>query len=51
MQKHWSSICTFSKRDKVLSILNFLYKQDLKLLISKLVHRILQLQRNRFKLN
>ena len=25
MQKHWSSICTFSKKGKVQSIFNFLY--------------------------
>ena len=51
MRKHFSSIRTFSKKGKVQSIFNFLYNQDLKPLIPKIVNRILQLQRNRFKLN
>ena len=51
MQKHWSSIRTFSKTGKVQSIFNFVYTQDLKLLILKIVNCILQLQSNRFKLN
>ena len=51
MRKHRTSIRTFSKKGKVQSIFNFLYNQDLKLLIPKIVEQILQLQFNRFKLN
>ena len=51
MRKHWTSIRTFSKKGKVQSILKFLYNQNLKLLIPKIVDQILQLQFNRFKLN
>ena len=51
MRKHRTSIRTFSKKGKVQSIFNFLYNQDLKVLIPKIVDQILQLQFNRFKLN
>ena len=51
MRKHPTSIRTFSKKGKVQSIFNFLHNQDLKLLFPKIVNHILQLQRNRFKLN
>ena len=51
IRKHRTRIRTFSKKGKVQSIFNFLYKQDLKLLIPKIVNQILQLQFNRFKLN
>ena len=51
IQKHWTSIRTFSKKGKVQSIYNFLYNQDLVVLISKIVDQILQFQLNRFKLN
>ena len=51
MRKHRTSIRTFSKKGKVQLIFNFLYNQDLKALIPKIVNRILQLQRNRFKSN
>ena len=51
MRKHRTSIQTFSKKGKVQSIFNFLYNQDLKLIIPKIFNQILQLQFNRFKLN
>ena len=42
MRKHRTSVQT---------IFNFLYNQDLELIIPKIVNQILQLQFNRFKLN
>ena len=51
IRKHRTSIRTFSKKGKVQSIFNFCYNEDLKLLIPKIINCILQLQRNRFKLN
>ena len=51
MRKHFSSIRTFYKKGKVQSIFNFCYNQNLKVLIPKIVHQILQLQFHRFKIN
>ena len=51
IQKHWTSIRTFSKKGKVQSIFNFYYNQDLKLLIRKIVNQILKFQFHRFKIN
>ena len=51
MRKHFSSIRTFYKKGKVQSIFNFCYKEDLKVLIPKIVNQILQLQFHRFKIN
>ena len=51
MRKHRTSIRTFYKKGKVQSIFNFCYNQDLKLLIRKIVHQILNFQFHRFKIN
>ena len=51
MKKHRTSIRTFYKTGKVQSIFNFCYNQNLKVLIPKIVHQILQLQFHRFKIN
>ena len=51
MRKHRTSIRTFYKKGKVQSIFNFCYNEDLKVLIPKIVHQIIQLQFNRFKIN
>ena len=51
MRKHQTSIRTFFKKGKVQSIFNFCYNEDLKVLIPKIVHQIIQLQFNRFKIN
>ena len=51
MRKHRTSIRTFYKKGKVQSIFNFCYNEDLKVLIPKIVHQIIQLQFHRFKIN
>ena len=50
-KKYWSSIRTFSKKNKVQNIFNFYYKKDLKEMIQKVTETIMKEQKNLFKIN
>ena len=50
-RKYWSSIRTFSKKNKVQNIFDFYYNKDLKEMIQKILKTIMKEQKNRFKIN
>ena len=50
-KKYWSSIRTFSKKNKVQNIFNFYYNKDLKEKIQKITETIMKQQENLFKIN
>ena len=51
MKKYWSSIRTFSKKNKVQNIFNFYYNKDLKEMVKKITEAIRKEQKNYFKIN
>ena len=51
MKKYWSSIRTFSKKNKVQNIFNFCYNKDLKKMIQKIAETIMKEQKNCFKID
>ena len=50
MKKCWSSIHTFSKKNKVQNIFNIYYNKDLKEMVQKIMETIMKEQKNRFKI-
>ena len=48
MKKYWSSIRTFSKKNKVQNIFNFYYNKDFKEMVQKITEAIMKEQKNRF---
>ena len=51
VKKYWSSIRSFIRNNKVLSIFNFYYNKDLKELIEKILEINLKQQKNCFKIS
>ena len=51
IKKYWSSIRTFSRKNKMQNIFNFYYNKDLKEIIQKITKAIMKEQKNRFKIN
>ena len=51
MKKYWSSIRTFSRKNKVQNIFNFYYNKDLKEMVQNITEAIMKEQKNRFKIN
>ena len=51
MKKYWSSIRTFSRKNKVQNIFNFYYKKDLKEMVQNITETIMEKQKNCFKIN
>ena len=51
MKKYWSSIHTFSRKNKVQNIFNFYYNKDLKEMVQNITEAIMKEQKNRFKIN
>ena len=51
MKKYWSSIRTFSRKNKVQNIYNFYYNKDLKEMVQTITKAIMKEQKNRFKIN
>ena len=51
MKKYWSSIRTFSRKNKVQNIFNFYYNKDLKEMVQNITEAIMKERKNRFKIN
>ena len=51
IKKYWSSICTFSRKNKVQNIFNFHYNKDMKEMVQNISEAIMKEQKNRFKIN
>ena len=51
MKKYWSSIRTFSRKNKVQNIFNFYYNKDMKEMVQNISKAIMKEQENRFKIN
>ena len=51
MKKYWSSIRTFSRKNKVQNIFNFYYNKDMKEMVQNISEAIMKEQENRFKIN
>ena len=51
MKKCWSSICTFSRKNKVQNIFNFYYNKYMKETVQNISESIMKEQKNRFKIN
>ena len=50
-KKYWSSIRTFSRKNKVQNIFNFYYNKNLKEMVQKIMEAIMKEQKNHFKIN
>ena len=50
-KKYWSSIRTFSRKNKVQNIFNFYYNKDMKEMVQNISEAIMKEQENRFKIN
>ena len=51
IKKYWSSIRTFSKKNKVQNIFNFYYNKNLKEMVKKITEAIMKEEKNCFKIN
>ena len=51
IKKYWSSIRTFSRKNKVQTIFNFYYNKDLKEMVQNITEAIMKEQKNCFKIN
>ena len=51
IKKYWSSIRTFSRKNKVQNIFNFYYNKDMKEMVQNISEAIMKEQKNRFKIN
>ena len=51
IKKYWSSIRTFSRKNKVQNIINFYYNKYLKEMVQNISEAVMKEQKNRFKIN
>ena len=51
IKKYWSSIRTFSRKNKVQTIFNFYYNKNLKEMVQNITEAIMKEQKNCFKIN
>ena len=51
IKKYWSSIRTFSRKNKAQNIFNFYYNKDMKEMVQNISEAIMKEQKNRFKIN